>query len=100
MCFAVVPDGGATAVGLFQVRQLEPGFASAEWGFVIGSAHWGTGLFADGARLVLDFSVDVQEGLLRRSFVKDGRHLDQVLWSILAEDWRLQRIGPAPARVR
>ena len=30
----------------------------------------------------------VQEGVLRRSFLKNGQFLDQVLWSILAEDWR------------
>src|SRR4030095_1178837 len=31
-CFAVVPHGMSTAVGLFQVRQLEAGFATAERG--------------------------------------------------------------------
>ena len=35
----------------------------------------------------------VQEGILRRSFLRNGQYHDQVLWSILAEDWRLQRIG-------
>jgi RimJ/RimL family protein N-acetyltransferase len=35
----------------------------------------------------------VQEGVLRRSFLRNGQYHDQVLWSILAEDWRLQRIG-------
>ena len=35
----------------------------------------------------------VQEGILRRSFLRGGHYHDQVLWSILAEDWRLQRIG-------
>ena len=49
-CFAVVPHGMHTAVGLFQVRQLEAGFATAEWGFALGSAFWGTGMFVDGAR--------------------------------------------------
>ena len=42
ICFAVVPKGMDTAIGIFQVRQLEPGFAAAEWGFAIGSAFWGT----------------------------------------------------------
>jgi RimJ/RimL family protein N-acetyltransferase len=37
----------------------------------------------------------VQEGVLRRSFLRNGVHYDQVLWGILAEDWRLQRISPA-----
>jgi RimJ/RimL family protein N-acetyltransferase len=33
----------------------------------------------------------VQEGVLRRSFKRHGQFFDQVLWSVLAEDWRLQR---------
>jgi RimJ/RimL family protein N-acetyltransferase len=45
LCFAVVPDGYDTAVGLFQVRQLDPTFGTAEWGFAIGSEFWGSGLF-------------------------------------------------------
>ena len=114
-CFAVVPAGYDTAVGLFQVRQLEPGFATAEWGFAIGSGFWGSGIFLECARQVVNFAFDelgihrlearscvpngrgngalrkvgaVQEGVLRRSFLKNGEHLDQVLWSILREDWR------------
>ena len=42
-CFAVVPQGMTTAIGLFQVRQLEPDFATAEWGFALGSEYWGIG---------------------------------------------------------
>jgi RimJ/RimL family protein N-acetyltransferase len=114
ICFAVVPDGYDTAVGLFQVRQLDPTFGTAEWGFAIGSAFWGSGLFSKGAELVIEFSFDVvgvhrlearaavqnargngalrkigavQEGILRKSFVRDGKHLDQALWAILHEDW-------------
>jgi len=117
-CFAVVPAGMDTAIGIFQVRSLEPGFGTAEWGFALGSAFWGTGVFVDGARLILDFAFDVigarrlearaavangrgngalrklgavQEGVLRRSFVRNGQYHDQVLWGILAEDWRQQR---------
>ena len=30
----------------------------------------------------------VQEGILRRSFLKNGEFLDQMLWSILAEEWQ------------
>jgi RimJ/RimL family protein N-acetyltransferase len=114
-CFAVVPHGMTTAIGLFQVRQLEPSFETAEWGFVLGSQFWGTGMFIDGGRMVVDFAVEVlgvrrlearaavangrgngalrklgavQEGVLRRSFLKNGQHLDQMLWSILSEEWR------------
>jgi RimJ/RimL family protein N-acetyltransferase len=104
---------------LFQLRSLEPGFGSCEWGFALGSQFWGTGLFVEASKLVLNFGVDVvgtqrfearaavangrgngalrkigavQEGVLRRSFLRNGRYHDQVLWSILAEDWRLQRM--------
>ena len=117
-CFAVVPAGMDTAIGIFQVRSLEPGFGTAEWGFALGSAFWGTGVFVDGARLILDFAFDVigarrlearaavangrgngalrklgavQEGVLRRSFQRNGQYHDQVLWGMLAEDWRQQR---------
>ena len=115
VCFAVVPHGSETAIGLFQVRALEPGFGTAEWGFAIGSDYWGSGVFVDGTRLVLDFAFEVvgvhrlearaavrngrgngalrkvgavQEGVLRRSFLRNGEYLDQTLWSMIEEDWR------------
>ena len=59
VCFAVVPHGMDTAVGIFQVRQLDPGFSTAEWGFAIGSPFWGTGVFVDGAKMVIDFTFEV-----------------------------------------
>jgi RimJ/RimL family protein N-acetyltransferase len=126
VCFGVVPAGMTTAVGLFQMRSLEPGFGSCEWGFALGSQFWGTGLFLESARAILDFGVDVmglqrfearaavangrgngalrkigavQEGVLRRSFLRNGQYHDQVLWSILSEDWRLQRISQQGAVV-
>ena len=126
VCFAVVPQGMDTAVGIFQVRSLEQGFGTAEWGFALGSQYWGNGMYAEGARLVLDFAFDVigtrrlearacvannrgngalrkigavQEGVLRRSFVRNGVHYDQVLWSILSEDWLLQRLAQRPEAV-
>src|SRR5262245_14925576 len=58
-CFAVVPRGGDVAIGLFQVRALEPTFGTAEWGFALASEYWGTGMFLDGAQLTLDFSFSV-----------------------------------------
>ncbi len=115
ICFGVVPHGMDVAIGIFQVRQLEPGFATAEWGFAIGSAFWGTGVFMDGAKMTIDFAFDVvcthrlearaavangrgngalrkvgalQEGILRKSFLRNGEYLDQTLWTILDEDWR------------
>lgn len=117
-CFAVVPEGMDTAVGIFQVRQLDPSFATAEWGFAIGSPYWGTGAFTDGARLTLAFAFEmlgvqrlearaavangrgngalmkmgaVREALLRKSFRRNGEYLDQILWSIVREDWMKTR---------
>jgi [ribosomal protein S5]-alanine N-acetyltransferase len=114
-CFAVVPAGSDTAVGIFQVRALSDDFATAEWGFALGSAHWGQGLFLEGAMHVLRFAFEtvgvrrlearacvenargngalrkvgaVREGVLRESFRKDGRSHDQNLWTILRRHWR------------
>jgi ribosomal-protein-alanine N-acetyltransferase len=114
-CFAVTLKGFDTAIGIFQVRELEPGFGMAEWGFAIGSPFWGTGVFQDSAELVLEFAFDtigvhrlearaavlngrgngalvklgaVQEAILRKSFLRNGQFLDQVLYSILESDWR------------
>ena len=42
ICFAVVPHNMDTAIGIFQVRQLEPGFGTAEWGFALASEGEGT----------------------------------------------------------
>ena len=92
----------------------------------MGSQFWGTGIFAEGARLVVDFAVDVigthrlearaavangrgngalrkigavQEGVLRRSFFRNGVYHDQVIWGIVADDWRLQRLSQEPSAV-
>ena len=114
-CFAVTVKGFDTAIGIFQVRDLGTGFDTAEWGFAIGSQFWATGVFQACADLVLEFTFEtlgvrrlearaavqngrghgaltkmgaVQEGVLRQSFSKNGRYLDQVLFAILRSDWR------------
>jgi len=123
-CFAVTLQGFDTAIGIFQVRQLEPTFGSAEWGFAIGSDFWGTGVFQDGAELVIEFAFEtlgvhrlearaavlngrgngalqklgaVQEAVLRKSFHHNGRYLDQVLYTILDEDWLAPRDTTSPS---
>jgi RimJ/RimL family protein N-acetyltransferase len=122
-CFAVVPAGYDVAVGIVQVRQLDPSFSTAEWGACLASQFWGTGVFTASARLLLDFIFDVigthrlearaavqngrgnggmrklgavQEGVLRRSLWCRGQYHDQILWSILADDWRQSRIELRP----
>jgi RimJ/RimL family protein N-acetyltransferase len=113
-CFAVVPEGMDSAIGIFQVRQLDPSFETAEWGFAIGFPFWGTGIFKEAATLTIEFAFDtlgvhrlearaaaqngrgngalmkvgaVREGVLRRSFLRNGEYLDQILWAIVREDW-------------
>ena len=34
----------------------------------------------------------VREGILRKSFARDGKHLDQALWSIIGEDHRSKAV--------
>jgi RimJ/RimL family protein N-acetyltransferase len=119
VCFAVTLDESDTAVGIFQLRSTEPGFATAEWGFALGSPYWGTGIFEKGAALVMEFAFEtvgvhrlearaavrngrgngalrkigaVQEGILRKSFLRNGEYLDQMLWTVLDEDWRAKAI--------
>jgi RimJ/RimL family protein N-acetyltransferase len=115
VCFAIVPNGADRAIGVIQIRALDPAFDTAEWGFAMASEFWGTGVFMDAAERVLGFAFDtlgvhrlearaairngrgngalrklgaVQESVLRRSLLKNGEYVDQTLWSILAEDWR------------
>jgi RimJ/RimL family protein N-acetyltransferase len=123
-CFAVTLKGFDTAIGIFQVRQLDLTFRSAEWGFALGSQFWGTGVFHEGASLVLDFTFEtigvhrlearaavlngrgngalqklgaVQEAVLRKSFQHNGQFLDQVLYTIIDEDWlAAERSMPLP----
>jgi ribosomal-protein-alanine N-acetyltransferase len=116
--FAVTVSGFDTAIGIFQVRETERGFGTAEWGFAIGSPFWGTGVFEEGAELVLEFVFNTlgvhrlearaavlngrgnsalrkigafKEGTLRRSLLCRGQYLDQVLYAILDSDWRESR---------
>jgi len=112
--FVVTTGPAATVCGLVQVRQLDPSFETGEWECVLAPALRGTGVFLETARLVGSFVFDavgahrlesrvllrngrangalrklgaVQEGILRRSLRRGGEYLDQVLWSLLKEDW-------------
>jgi RimJ/RimL family protein N-acetyltransferase len=109
-----VPKGETAAVGLFQVclRDQEP--MTAEWGFVLGSSYWGTGIFIACARRVLEFVFTqlpvrclkalavpmngrgngalrkvgaVRIGLLKESLERFGERLDQAVWIISRRDW-------------
>jgi len=125
-CFAVTLKGFDTAIGLFQIRQLDQTFTTAEWGFAIGSPFWGSGVFTDAALRILEFVFDtvgvhrlearaavengrgngallkigaVQEGLLRRSLLRNGRAHDQILYGIVRDDWRAAQTAVSGASV-
>jgi ribosomal-protein-alanine N-acetyltransferase len=113
--FAIVPRGTNTAVGFFQIRALGEDFETAEWGFALCRAYWGSGLFAAGAAEMLAFAFDhlgvrrlearamcqngrangalrkmgaIPEGRLRRALPQFDERRDTNLWSILDTDWR------------
>ena len=114
VCFAVVPNGSDTAIGIFQLRRLDAA-ETAEWGFALGPEFWGTGMFADCAEMTVNFAFDTiginrlearavtvnergngalrkvgarKEGVMRQSFRCKGELVDQNLWSILRNDWK------------
>jgi len=123
LCFAVVPTGYDVAIGIFQVRQLDPAFTTGEWGVALGSQFWGTGVFEAGARMMIDYLFDelglrrlearaavkngrangaarkvgaVPEGVARQGLFCRGQYHDQVMWSILADDWRQSQVDERP----
>jgi RimJ/RimL family protein N-acetyltransferase len=112
--YAITLVSSRAIVGLVQVRQLDPSFEAAEWECTIAPASRGGGIFLEAARLVGSFVFGtlgthrlearvllqhgrangalrklgaVQEGVLRRSVRRDGLFFDQVLWSLLRDDW-------------
>lgn len=53
LCFGIVPEGMPAAVGILQIRSLDSASSSAEWGFVLSTHFWSTGVFLDAARLLV-----------------------------------------------
>jgi RimJ/RimL family protein N-acetyltransferase len=121
--YAITMSVSRVIVGLVQVRQLDPAFEAAEWECTVVPSARGTGIFAEAARLVGSFTFAqvgthrlearvllqngrangalrklgaVQEGILRRSVRRGGEYLDQVLWSMLKEDWGDHWVSTAP----
>jgi RimJ/RimL family protein N-acetyltransferase len=112
--YAVTLAGSDVAMGLVHVRSFDPDFGTAEWGFAIASELWGTGVFSEAAHLLLNYVFGVigsrrlearaatgngrgngalqkigavPEGVLRNSLVTHGEEHDEVLWTILADEW-------------
>jgi RimJ/RimL family protein N-acetyltransferase len=121
--YAITLAGSRTVVGILQVRQLDPTFEAAEWECTLGPAARGSGIFIEAARLVGSFVFGTlgthrlearvllqngrangalrklgaaQEGVLRRSIRRNGEYFDQVLWSMLKEDWGDHWVSTSP----
>jgi ribosomal-protein-alanine N-acetyltransferase len=114
LTYAVVLVATGALVGVVHVRQLDPLFEAAEWDMTLLPSARGTGVFLETARLIGSFAFNVlathriearvlvqngrangalrklgavQEGLLRRAVRRGDDYLDQVLWSVLKDDW-------------
>jgi RimJ/RimL family protein N-acetyltransferase len=125
VAFGLIPAGMHQPVGILQCWPIEPDWSTAEWGFVVGRRHWGTGLFGHGARLLLDFAFDavgvrrmearsaranergngalrklgaIPEGTLREGFRVGSQVSDYIMWSILAAEWRATPHDPGGRR--
>jgi RimJ/RimL family protein N-acetyltransferase len=121
--YVVTQGAGRPVIGAIQVRQLDPTFEAGEWEATLQPAARGTGVFLEAARLVGSFAFGsigthrlearvlllngrangalrklgaVQEGVLRRSIRRGGEYLDQVMWSVLKEDWSEHWVSTGP----
>lgn len=121
--YVVLHAGSRLVIGVAQVRALDPAFETAEWECTLVPSVRGSGVFLEVARLVGSFvfgSVGahrlearvllqngrangalrklgaVQEGILRRSVRRRGEYADQVLWSVLKDDWGDHWMSTAP----
>jgi RimJ/RimL family protein N-acetyltransferase len=108
---------------MVQVRALDPAFETAEWECTLAPSVRGSGVFIETARLVCGFTFNaigahrlearlqlqngrangalrklgaVQEGILRRSARRRGEYVDQVLWSVLKDDWGDPCVATSP----
>ena len=99
-------------------RRLGGATDTAEWGFAIGAPFWGTGIFEQSAALVIEFAFErvrvrrlearcaekngrggkalakvgaVPEGILRKAFTVGNELMDQVLYAIVEQEWRVCR---------
>ena len=121
LCLGIVPDGMTAAIGILQVRSLDPTLTSAEWGFVLSAHFWSTGVFFDAANALVEFAfttmgVDRLEARIalrnRRAHAavqklgaRSGSTLatssptgiprdPELVWSLREDDWRNRARAP------
>ena len=112
--YVVLLGASRALIGLLQVRGLDPAFETAEWECTLTPSVRGSGVFIEAARLAGSFVFGsigayrlearvllqngrangalrklgaVQEGILRHSIRRGSDYVDQVLWSVLKDDW-------------
>jgi [ribosomal protein S5]-alanine N-acetyltransferase len=117
ICFGIVPEGMTVAVGILQVR-LDPEWSAAEWGFVLSTHFWSTGVFADAASTLAEFAfttmllerLDARIALRNRrahaAMQKLGARFEstidvpsplgirrdpETVWTLREDDWRNRR---------
>jgi len=121
--FLVTITSSRAIAGLVQARQIDLSWESAEWECTLAPSWRGSGAFLETARLVGSFAFGtvgvhrlearvllqngrangalrklgaVQEGVLRRSVRRADDYFDQVLWSLLKEDWGEHWVSTEP----
>ena len=114
--FAIVVDEPVGGIGLMLHQDVER--VSAEIGYWLGESHWNKGIASAAVRAVTTYAFEqlpltrifavpyagniafqrvlekagyVREALLRRSAIKDGQVLDQVLLAATDLDWKRGR---------
>jgi RimJ/RimL family protein N-acetyltransferase len=123
LCFGIVPDGMTTAVGILQVRATDATSSTAEWGFVLSTHFWSTGVFLDAANLLAEFAFTTlqivcleariaqrnerAQTAVRRLGARlettiqtsspDGFARDpEMVWALREDDWRMRASANAP----
>ena len=121
LCFGIVPDGMTAAVGILQVRSLDSTSSSAEWGFVLSTHFWSTGVFSDAANVLVEFAFKTMhinrlearialrnrrahaavqklgarfESTLATSFFKGIPRDPESVWTLYEYDWRNRARDP------
>jgi RimJ/RimL family protein N-acetyltransferase len=121
--FVAMVSASRSLVGIVHVMQLDPSFEAGEWDGMLAPSSRGTGVFLEAARLVGSFAFGtvgvhriearvllqngrasgalrkigaVQEGVLRRSVRRGSEYVDQVLWSVLKDDWSAHWVSTTP----
>jgi ribosomal-protein-alanine N-acetyltransferase len=124
LCFGIIPEGMTAAVGILQVRCMDAPAASAEWGFVLSTHFWSSGVFVDAAHQLVNFAFTAMQierlearialrnrrahAAVRKLGAQPGSTLEsssdtgvprdpELVWTLRDEDWRERTLSPRPS---